>query len=73
MFLLFCVYFENQILPVLLKFSLMKAFYSEPLAKREAITDDFYDQITPLFLIKQYKRAIEIKLYVMDFIAKHQH
>lgn len=66
------IWFENEIVSLLLSCSCLRAFYSKPMAKKEAVSDDFYDEIKPLYLIKQYRRAIEIKLYVMDFIAKNQ-
>lgn len=37
----------------------------------EALSDDFYAVIRPLFLIKQYRRALEVKEQLVDFVAKN--
>jgi len=37
----------------------------------EAITDDYYDEIAPNYLVKEYYRAIALKKELMEFISKN--
>jgi len=71
--ILLLIWNEDMISSFLLSLPGIKLFYQRPLAKMEAVSDDFYDVVQPTFLIKQYQRAIEVKHQVMDFIAHNQH
>ena len=39
----------------------------------EAISSDFYDEIQPSSLVKEYHRAIKTKKEMMDYISKNHH
>jgi len=61
--------FERLIWYGVSQWDIFTKHYMTHYADMEAITDDFYDEISPNYLIKEFDRTINEKNSIIEFIS----
>ena len=61
--------FERDLFDLVSRLPFFKRHYVQPFSRMNAITEDFYKELKPFFLVREFERAISTKKETMEFIS----